>query len=64
MLNVTCHMLHAKCRKTMTVVTCYNLFIMESLYLDLSDSKEMINFLSEWMVFSSGKIKSHADSYI
>ncbi len=37
---------------------------MEDLYLDLSDSTESINFLSKWIGFSSGKIKSHADSFI
>jgi len=37
---------------------------MEDIYLDLSDSTEMINFLSRWLAFSSGKIHSHADSFI
>jgi hypothetical protein len=37
---------------------------MTDIYLDLSDQTEMINFLSKWIEFSSGKIKQHADSYI
>ncbi|MBD3281640.1 hypothetical protein GF391_02735 [Candidatus Uhrbacteria bacterium] len=37
---------------------------MPDLYLDLSDQKELINFLSKWEDFASGKIKSHADSFI
>lgn len=37
---------------------------MEDIYLDLSDPKELINFLSKWISFATGKMKSHADSYI
>ena len=32
--------------------------------MDLNDQKELINFLSKWEDFASGKIKSCADSFI
>lgn len=37
---------------------------MSDLYLDLSDKREMINFLSRWLAFADAEYRKHADSFI
>jgi hypothetical protein len=37
---------------------------MSDLYLDLSDKREMINFLSHWLAFADSEYRKHAESFI